>query len=135
MDRATVRCQKFALGVAGHAETTQIARSVDVAFLKRSGRQFQKPRQIQNVFFGEINKPLLLAAFRAARLALKAHTFHSLKNTAEPLARSRRGEKPDPDRARICRAPASTKTKAIAAHQPIAELGEKPTHLLCDIPI
>src|SRR5215469_13929517 len=73
MHRTPALFEKFALRMTGHAQPAQVPRAVNVAFLKRGRGHAQKVRQVQNVLFGEINEPLLLATVRTSRLALEAH--------------------------------------------------------------
>lgn len=56
-----------------HAQTPQIARSINIAFLECGHGHAEESRQARDVVFREVNEALLFTAFCAAGLAFEAH--------------------------------------------------------------
>jgi 3-oxoacyl-[acyl-carrier protein] reductase len=75
MNAAAATREKFALRMSRHAQAPQILRPVNVAPLEISVRNIQKCREASDVFLGQVNEALLLAAPGAAGLALKSYEF------------------------------------------------------------
>jgi len=73
MDGATVITKKNTLTILRGAQTASVFRPIDEPVLKLPLGHGEKLRRALDVTFGEIDKSLLLAAFRTPRLALEAH--------------------------------------------------------------
>jgi hypothetical protein len=64
-----------ALAASRNTQTAGIFRSINKSGFERLPGHREKLRHALDVAFGEINEPLLLAAFRTPRLALEAHVY------------------------------------------------------------
>ena len=73
MNPAAAAFEELALRMSGHAQAAQIFRPVDVAALEFRVGHAQICGESREVFFGQIDEPLLLAASGAAGLALESH--------------------------------------------------------------
>ncbi len=73
MNRTAIGPQEAALRVSGRPQPPKIGGPINELPLKIRGRHAQKRRRSNDIVLGQVNKPLLLAAGDAARLALEAH--------------------------------------------------------------
>ena len=77
MNGAAALPQKMTLHLARHSQPDLPRRAVHIAPLERQLGNFKKFRDPLDITLGQVNKSLLSAAIRAARLAFKAQTFHA----------------------------------------------------------
>jgi hypothetical protein len=71
MNAAAATREKFALRMSRHAQAPQILRPVNVAPLEISVRNIQKCREASDVFLGQVNEALLLAAPGCSRAGIE----------------------------------------------------------------